>query len=320
MKDSLILPVIFLLMFLIIMILLVSGKLVFIWETNMTQESTLSFTWILQNLADAMYSVLPVSIIISLLITVSRTQKKPGIRVLSFVLPLITAFTVLVLFFSIFNNITLKSKSVDNYKNPFFNNQLHRLNDSVIYTGKNSGGDISLILRIKEEQGKPGFTFFKSGKIDPAEKTIITSDPAGRIPVIPDNPHFSPVFAPPGPLKQLFTDMELFNGSLRILLQENFVFYLITCFSIILFCMSAWIMIRISSWPLLNLLLSTIIIRLIFWLHTVFTSELSAGISSILIKNDITQILPAIVFSVLSAIVILIDVLYLLRSRKRANV
>ncbi len=251
---------------------------------------------------------------ISLLFTVCRIKKVSGVPILSFSLPLIAAFLLFIFGFSFISNLNgNKNLDINSYENPFYNNQLHKLEDSILYTEENIGNNISLLIQIIDTGEGQRFYFHQDGIILPEERQIKTGDSNKRIQIVPSNPHFSPVFSLPEQLETLFSGIESLNRGLSVLLETNYPFFLITALSIVLFCMSTSLIISKSRWPFFTFISAATVFYSVFFIYNVFTSEITREIGKVIDQKGFSGLFPALVFITVSIFLILIYFLFLMK-------
>lgn len=251
MKNSLILPVIYLFVFLILTILLTGFNIVIKLAATM---ETSGFS--VKEIPVFIKNVIPVSGLLSLLFLFIRILKKPGMHFLSFVLPLATAFCAL--FFGIISINTVitpveETVTIKNYIKPnkfLFseNNILYISNlsdnkiDNAIYIDTNN-------LFLEPENNTQMYQFIDSANVEIEDNKININ--TGRK-VISLDTIYSGYYSSGEIMETIFKSISSINKELSEFYNRNITEFAILCFSFVFIIMSSNVFMRITRWPLFN--------------------------------------------------------------------
>lgn len=323
-KDSFLHPVVLLLTFAVIFCA-VSGTILLAQSTavyNPIAPETPG--WFQRHLAPAASSALIVSVLASLFLLFGRIQHKPGNRLLSFILPLLLSVIIVIAGFSIIIGPpgTPKRVSSGTYY-PFVPKTIHSIESGLIYVdnvilptaGGFSGDGIRLerVVRYSEgrlEYDRTAAAGLKSrGDRNPAA-IIPGSTSLSQVPIVPENPIYSPMFEVPPLLRAMISEINLLDDyllSLRAMAPESFV---LAVFSISLFAMSCVVFLGLTAWPLFNALITLVLFRTIFIILRFFDSDIGREVSGLVSNQRIASLLPAFVYLGIGLLFVAINLLF----------
>ena len=197
-----------------------------------------------------------------------------------------------------------------NYQ-PFEAEIMHPAENYVIYTDKVGAGaynDIKGVVIRNRDSGLPGFRLYEDGRVESTPSPALILDRDRAIDIIPANPVFNSVFAPPGLLGDYFRDISFFNNAIskpagaggvsRLLYTAIFAAFLIVC---LLFKGA-------TVWPFFDIILILFLHRLVFYLFRVFSSE-SVFISETFFGGNFTESIPMFSLLALSAVILFAGIL-----------
>jgi len=322
MKDSLLLPFIFLLIFLVVFLLIAGLATLKSWGECFSEGGNTLVEAISYNLPGRLLRILPVSVLISLAALFIRILVKPGSRFLSFLLPLGTAFAVLVCGYYFLNETSpphagtahaeKRAVKAERFLLP---GKFIDLGGHTVYAESLKNGEaVNLILMEDEksgtENGQKKFNFYSRVEIN-ADAQGITLYPANEKEVkINARPVYSFIFQEDPRLSSFFRDIGLLNGELDRQYHSSRTGFLILSFSLLFFCVASSALMRISRWPLLNFMIGLLILRGIFSLFRFLKTEIILELKKALVGSPLIDSLPAIIFLFLGLVLLLIDLVF----------
>lgn len=316
MKDSLLLPVIFLLIFLVVFLLIAGlGTLKGLGE-RFSEGSITMVEAISYNLPVRLLQILPVSILISLVALFIRILIKPGLRFLSFLLPLGTAFAVLIFGYYFLNETSLHTKKTAVKAERFLlPGKFTNLGGYTVYAESLQDGEAANLILM--EDGKSGtenkqkkFNFYSRLEIN-ADAQGITLYPLNEKGVkINVRPFYSFIFQEDPLLNSFSRDIGLLNAELARQYHHNRTGFLILSFSLVFFCVASSVFMRISKWPLLNFMIGLLILRGMFSLFRFLKTEIILELKKVLADSSLIDSLPAMIFLFFGLVLLLIDLVF----------
>ncbi|HEB11394.1 MAG TPA: hypothetical protein ENI06_09310 [Spirochaetales bacterium] len=316
MKDSLLLPVIFLLIFLVVFLLIAGLATLKSWGECFPEGNNTLVEAIFHNLPVRLLQILPVSILISLAALFIRILIKPGSRFLSFLFPLGTAFAVLIFGYYFLNEISPHSeKRAVKAERFLLPGKFTELGGYTVYTESLQDGEAANLILIEDkksgiENERKKFNFYSRVEIK-ADAQGITLHPLNEKEVkINARPVYSFIFQEEPRLSSLFRDIGLLNAELDRQYHNSRTGFLILSFSLVFFCVASSVFMRISRWPLLNFIIVLLILRGIFSLFRFLKTEIILELNKVLADSPLIDSLPAMIFLFLGLVILFIDLVF----------
>ena len=334
-------PVIFLLIFLVVFLLIAGLATLKSWGECFSEGGNTLVEAISYNLPVRLLQILPVSILISLTALFIRILVKPGSRFLSFLLPLGTAFAVLIFgyyFLNVMNETSSPPAGTSHTELPHAGTS-HRagtthtekravkaerfllpgkftdLGEYTVYTESLQNGKAANLIIMEDgksatENEQKKFNFYSRVKIN-ADAQGITLYPSNEKGMkINARPVYSFIFQEDSRLSSFFRDIGLLNGELDRQYHSSRTGFLILSFSLVFFCVASSVLMRISRWPLLNFMIGLLILRGIFSLFRFLKTEIILELTKVLVDSPLIDFLPAMIFLFLGLVLLLIDLVF----------
>jgi len=228
MKDSLLLPVIFLLIFLVVFLLIAGLATLKSWGECFSEGSNTLVEAISYNLSVRLLQILPVSILISLVALFIRILVKPGSRFLSFLFPLGTAFAVLIFGYYFLNETSSPphaEKRAVKAERFLLPGKFTDLGGYTVYAEALQNGKAANLILMEDrksatENEQKKFNFYSRIEID-ADEQGITLYPLNEKGVkINARPVYSSIFQEESQLSSFFRDIGLLNAELDKVLEQ----------------------------------------------------------------------------------------------------
>ncbi len=322
MKDSLLLPVIFLLIFLVVFLLIAGLATLKSWGECFSEGNITLVEAIFHNLPVRLLQILPVSILISLAALFIRILIKPGSRFLSFLFPLGTAFAVLIFGFYFLNETSHPSSTLPHTEKRavraerfLLPGKFNDLGVYTVYTESLQDGEAANLILIEDkksgiENEQKEFNFYSRVEIK-ADAQGITLYPSNEKEVkINARPVYSFIFQEEPRLSSLFRDIVLLNAEMDRQYHNSRTGFLILSFSLVFFCVASSVFMRISRWPLLNFIIVLLILRGIFSLFRFLKTEIILELKKVLADSPLIDSLPAMIFLFLGLVFLFIDLVF----------
>ena len=321
MKDSLLLPVIFLLIFLVVFLLIAGLGTLKNWGECFSEGSITLVEAIFHNLPARLLQILPVSILISLVALFIRILIKPGSRFLSLLLPLGTAFAVLVFGYYFLNEVNVmnvtsppekKAVKAERFLLP---GKFIDLGGYTVYAESFQDGEAANFILIEDgksstENEQKKFNFYSRVKISADAQGITLNTSEKKKLKINARPAYSFIFQEEPLLSSFFRDIGLLNVELDRQYHNSRTGFLILSFSLVFFCMASSVFMRISRWPLFNFMIGLLILRGIFLLFRFLKTEIIQELKKVLADSPLIDYLPAMIFLFPGLVLLLIDLVF----------
>lgn len=329
MKESLILPLIYILVFVILLIFGCGMLILHHWAIEYNPEFQLAAGWFARQLPAVFFQVLPAAAIISVFLLFGRIEKNPGNRILSFLLPFLTAFAVIFIGTTItarFQAPDLSESSVSAH--PLRSKTFSAVGSSSIYAeeilySQDYATSMSQIVigTIHNELAarKEGqvFEYHQNASMISNQELELLDNGVFRFGA--DTPVLAGSYAAPTFIRDVIEEIGMLNDYL-LSRHRGSVERLVFIALALCFCaMSCRFFSHISSWPLFNVLLSLAVLRLIFFIFRLFGSDIINELIHMLPDSQMASDSPIILLSALGVLFIICDFLFIKPNRKRSR-
>ena len=311
MKDSLIHPLLYILIFLLLLFLAGSIQILSLWGASFNPSLPHGRGWVIHTLPTVYRNVLPVAVIGALFLLHFRLKKKPGVHIVSFALLLICSTGLFVAGASLSEMLCRKTEcgpSPDvrgEERLEFTSDSIHRTGSESIYVFRvdDSSDILEGVAELLPEGEPPHLTWYKNR--EPFSLSV-------------SNPLFSPSFDPPPFLTTIQKETSMVNQYIYRLQDASPTSYIFALCSICFFSLSSGMILRISKWKVFNALCLLFVFRAVFLLFRVLQSDIADELISILPDRQIESSMPTISFLILGLLFLTIDVLFF-RTRMKAE-
>ena len=306
-KDSFLHLPFFLLIFAIVLIIAVFFSLLAGWTGLYNPVFPLEPGWLGKQLPATVGKAMPVSVLAAQFVLFFRIQKKPGNRLLSFVLPLTAAFIILILGISLVYGPAGSPPPRDyGTLKPFAPKTIHETEKGLIYTDgvdiSRAGGDgIRLDNFIRYAEGELHYDRAVAVAVRSAgeeQAAVIVSSTTSEQPVavIPPNPLYHRVFEAPGIISSLAAEAAILNDYLQTERRRSPGRFALGVFSILFLGMGCIFFSRLTRSPLFNLVLTLVVFRGLFLILRFLESDIGREISEFISNKAISEMVPTLTF------------------------
>ncbi|HUZ18569.1 MAG TPA: hypothetical protein VMV68_09280 [Spirochaetia bacterium] len=314
MKDSLLLPFYFVGMFILLVLILTAGVLMYLWNVQYVPAAPPRLEWLLHTAWTAALQVFVFSIIGALLLSLIRVAHRPGVPILSFILLLVSSASVLFYGFSHLSAMTHGTDASESrIYNPIVPGVFNRLATATIFPESVAASSLRDIV-VAEGTGDQALSFQASGSYDSANREVVYPNRTGATQISPENPNFGPLYTAAPFVASLVSDTLTLNRGLQRALASSRLLYLIACGGIILFAMGCTVFARLTRWPLLNAFLLLASFRALFWLDALFTAPSSASLISQVVPEAYLPVAPFLGLGAIAVLLILWQLLFVRRA------
>ncbi len=269
--------------------------------------------WASKQLPATIGKVLPVSVLASMFGLFFRIRRKPGNRLLSFVLPLAASFAILVTgIFLVYGPVGSQPPRDYGTLNPFTPKTIHETEEGLIYIdavsgARGAGESIRLENVIRYADGELYYDRSADVAASSAGKTktaVIIPDTGSKQPVTvtPANPVYQPAFKSPEIIASLADDAVTLNKYLHEKRSESTDAFVLAVFSLLFLAMGSVYFTRVTRWPLFNMLLALLVFRGIFLIMRFIESDIGREITGMISDTSISGALPSLIFLSLGAL------------------
>jgi hypothetical protein len=271
---------------------------------------------VLQRLPRSLFlSIIP-SVVVSLVITGFRIARKPGSRFLALILCLATSYIVLVNGMILLDRLVKTVRPAAAATPQYFQPQaFQRVGDDIVGAQSVAADSLKGVLLYSSagsRQTAPRLFVYPSGRLsrtaDSLSLDLIGNPPARLTQKV--SPEFSSIFVP-DPLTGLFLrDINVLTSDFEQILSRSMVEFFVACFALLFLCTASMAILRFTRWPLINVLLYIVAVRLYFLLYHFLSVGLAPEAAKVITDPLVAKLFPSVVFAVLGVVFLLVDVLF----------
>jgi hypothetical protein len=252
---------------------------------------------------------LPLALCATLLLLLARSGVHPGRSLPAFVLVGAASFFTLVFAFPLLEaTIPAGMETSDRvYTSALAPGYWHSDNGRAYYVESIEDGRFSSLLVVTPDEKQARFRYFAAGE---AEGPLVTASGPGSTDRS-GGPSELSAFTPERFTAQLEHDLRLLRQELSRAYLISRPRYLLACFAVVSAFMAAVFLMRLSRWPLLNLFLSFLALRGVFYQFRLLREVVSEELATLISRESVTANLPFLVLLVFSGLLLLLHLLFL---------
>jgi hypothetical protein len=272
MRKSFLLPLKFLLFFLISAVVFSLFVLIFSWGENFSRAAG-SVNSLMLFFSAAAGKIMFPSVSSALLFTAFDYRKKK----LGIIASLLLAVSVfVVLFFGLKFSTALEEPADSRSFQPFQSEKIHAVEGGLIYTEKTSSessvGIEGIIIR-KHGSSLPGFEYFDEGQFQQLPEPVLSAEGSTVLKINPRNPVYQQIFNPPELLGGYLSDIDFCNKMFLSAAEKGGMDFLLLTAAFTAFLVICLLFKGITVWPLFEMMLILFFHRIVFYILNLFTGE-----------------------------------------------
>lgn len=317
MKNSILLPVFFLLFLLAAFFSLLCIRSVVFLLLHYQPGTGIQFSLIRYNFFYLCKQIYPFAVLFALVLLYIRWSRKPG-NIAAYFLVFIIAGAAW------FGGIGLFAPHGEDIKNetanPFFPGTIHRLENADVYAFETKSGNLIhpvFVYKQEEADGPPQVRAVETLELDFEQNRLVTPRGLPPIPIKPVHPVISPVVTVRGFAKNLLAESIIFEKEIYRLYDRHRGRFILISAAVLGFFIFGSIITRISQVPLFKICGAILLFRLFFSLFRQFFNGTAKEMIDFFIKIDLYH--PLIGIGYAAAIFFLFTLSFHLRSRRSSR-
>jgi len=234
---------------------------------------------------------------------------------------LLTASVFVVLFFGFRLTSKLAPPADGPGMQPFLSGKIHTVDEMLIYTEKTGGestADIEGIIIRTSESALPGFSYFKTGRVEAAPEPKLLIKGLPPVSIIPPNPVYDHIFRPPGLFGDYLRDIGYCNSVFIRASNNSKLSLLLLTAAVTAFLMICLLYKGTTVWPLFEIILIIFFHRIVFFIIRLFDTE-ADFISETFFGGTPVQNIPLFTILALSVVLLLSGLLLRTTTRLRTR-
>ncbi len=331
MKNTLILIPFFLLLYLLVFFVLSAFNFFAFWVVNYSSNPSVTKAIVIANIPRIIYRAAPISTFFTLLLVSFRVLMKPGKRFLTLLVLLMVSSSVF--FASVYLTASFYKISTPdsvNFADRVFAERLNPVGRYTVYpfavSGRNMGNLVVCNLSNPGTSGKI-ITYYNSAIIVEKEDKISLLD-GNR----PDNRHkiltvdkselggLNYIFKGESFINFFLSDLMRMNRDISGAFHRDKKYFFVLSSSFIFLFVACGIFMRLTKWPLFNILLSLLVLRGVFYLYGFLKSDIASVVAGFLRIPGLKEYFPPYSLFLFGFLLFLIDFLFVPFDRWRREI
>jgi hypothetical protein len=321
-KEPLKAPFIFLFILICTTAVLSALNVIYSWGMFDSSARAFNMAYAAQRLPRSLFDMLIPSVILSIVFLGFRFARRPVSRFLGLFIALGVSYIVLVngmLWLRAFSaRVPVAAESPRQYLQP---STFVRLGGSEIAVQSLSGTEARGILRYDPASAGSHLSVFPAGVAVMRGGTLIlttNSRPPVTIMGAPDL-SWSSVFAADRFTGLFLRDVATLTTDFQRLLGVSLGEFFAACFALMFLCTASLVLLRLTRWPLANIMLLIIVFRGYFSLYHLLAVQLAPRVAAIVTDRLAARMFPAAAMAVIGVVLLLVDIIFIPSSRGKGE-
>ncbi|HET6487424.1 MAG TPA: hypothetical protein VFH83_13440, partial [Spirochaetia bacterium] len=314
MREPLKLPFIHLLFILSSTILLALLDLCWSWGVSQAGAHRFTFTYFLEQFPSSAFSVIVPAVVISTLLIGFRMARHPFSRLLGMVLVLAVSYLVMVNGMIWLGRLSSEARTTEAIPRQFVQPRtLVRLGSTVLAANTVAGADLGPTLVANPSRTSARLTVYPGGTIIVKDGTLavrLTGGPSS--PALSGAPlsTASSVFVPDRITAFFLRDIHTLTSDYHRLLDRSLPQFFAACFALLFLCSASLMLLRVTRWPLANVVLLAAAVRGYFSLYHLLAVDLAPQVAQAVADPLLVRLFPEAVMAGLAVVLLLVDILF----------
>jgi hypothetical protein len=335
-KEPLKLPFVFLFLIICVTIILSAVTLFAAWGSA-GPPASFDFTYLFGHFPAAAFGVLIPSIVASMVLVGFRMARRPFSRLLGFLILLAASYIVLVngmiWLSALSGKVRQQPQTTRHYLQP---KTFLRLGTTVIAPALIADNSLGGILvydpnAVQVEAGPLGsagsqetveaptesLTVFPAGSVA-AQGGGLTVSLAGQtrrqVSGVPQGAR-SAIFDPDRVSAFFLRDITALTDDFQGLMKRSLPEFFAASFALVFLCAASLAFLRLTRWPLANIMLLLVAVRAYFSLYHLLATRLASTVANAVSDPLLAQLFPSVSFVVLGVLLLLLDILFIPAAR-----
>ena len=312
MKEPLKLPFIFLFVLLCTAFVLAVLDVLAAWGLHDSATQAFSFAYAVRLFPDSLFAVTIPSVVFSIVILGFRMARRPFSRFLGLLIVLAVGYAALVngmIWFRALGASTSPAKHA--LVSSLAPSTFVRLGDRIVSVGSLSTTQARNVLLFDPAQKGKAFSLFPSAGVSLSAQTL-TLSPA-KAPPISGSPDLSwtGIFAPDRFTAAFLRDVRTMTADFARLMASSLPEFFAACFSLVFLSAASLMLLRLTRWPLVNIMLLVIAGRASFSLYHLLSADLAPQVARAVTDGLVVRLFPSVVLGVIGVLLLLVDILFI---------
>ena len=311
MKEPLKAPFILLFTLICTTVILTALNLLVTWGLSDSAARPFGLAYVVARAPRSMFEVLIPSMVLSILLFGLRMARRPFSRFLGLVIVLLESYIVLVNGMLLLRGVGAKGRVAAEAPRQYLAPAtLVKVDTWILSANAVSENRLRGVLLFDTTRNGARFSVYPAATASVQAGSLTVSAPGITVSGKPDQTG-NGVFAPDRFTGLFLRDVGVLVADFERLLSRSVGEFFAACFALLFLCTASLAMLRLTRWPLANIMLLAIALRGYFSLYHLLADTLSTRIASAVADPVLARLLPSAVFAALAVVLLLIDILFI---------
>jgi hypothetical protein len=317
-KEPLKAPFIFLFILLCTTAILSALNVIYTWGMFDSSARAFSLAYAAQRLPRSLFDMLVPSVILSIVLLGFRLARRPFSRFLGLLIVLGVSYIVLVngmIWLRAFSaRVPAVTESPRHYLQPY---TYVRLGQNEVVVQSISGAEVRGILRYDATAAGNHLSVFPRGSAVARGGTLILSADSRPPVTIVGTPErsWASVFAADRFTGFFLRDVATLTTDFQRLLNTSLPEFFAACFALLFLCTASLVLLRLTRWPLANIMLLIIVFRGYFSLYHLMAVQLAPRVAAIVSDRLAARMFPMAAMAIIGVVLLLVDIIFIPANR-----
>jgi len=285
------------------------------WGIEDSSSRAFTFTYVLQKLPRSLFDLTIPAVVLSIVLIGFRLARRPFSRFLGLLIVLVIGYAAMVNGMIWFRSLSAAARPAAaapaQYVRP---STFLRIGGVALNASAVEGSAVRSVLVFDSSRAAPRFTVYAAATVSVLRAGSVTLSATGKPPLnLPGSPvpAWTGLFAADPITGAFLRDIATLTADYQRLLGTSPAQFFAACFSLVLLCTASLVLLRITRWPLVNIMLLIIAVRGYFSLYYLLAVRLAPQVSGVLTDTLVASLFPSGVLAALGIILLLVDVLFI---------
>jgi hypothetical protein len=320
-KEPLKVPFIFLFILLCVTLVLSALNVLYTWGMYDSANGSFSLAYVVQRFPRSMSETLIPSVVLSIMLLGLRMARRPFSRFLGLVIVLVTSYAALVNGMIWIRALTAKSQAPAEVPRQFIQpSAFIRIGDSVLSTRALKGGTLQGIVVYDSARAENRLSVYPAGTASTRAGvlTVTTSRPQVTLSGSPA-PSWTGVFAADRFTDLFLRDIHTLSADFEKLRDGSLGEFFAACLALLFLCAASLALLRLTRWPLANIMLLVIAVRGYFSLYHLLATTVAPQVAAAVTDPFLVRLFPSVALAALGVVLVLVDILFIPADRWTAR-
>ena len=296
-------------------------NVLFTWGMYDSAHGAFSLAYVVQRFPRSMSETLIPSIVLSIMLLGLRMARRPFSRFLGLVIVLVVSYAALVNGMIWIRALSEKSQRPAEAPRQYIQpSTFIRIGDSVLSARALTGDTLRGIVVYDPARAENRLSVYPAGIASTrgGVLTVTTSGPPVTLSGSPA-PSWTGVFAADGFTNLFLRDIHTLSADFEKLRDGALGEFFAACLALLFLCAASLALLRLTRWPLANIMLLVIAVRGYFSLYHLLATTAAPHVAAAVTDPFLVRLFPSAALAALGVVLVLVDILFIPADRWTAR-